>query len=260
MIVNIINAFNIIAMLFGVVASLFSMKEGKRPMRLVLFGFAMACFFLSDVYWIIYDAMYPDKAMPFAANEIAEWAFFLLMGAALLADLPKKRVNAVQEIVLAGIFVAGNAGVWILATGEWVQDILTGLTLGYFICCIMARMRYSESFSKTAWRVLAAAALCVLVTQYICMLAKPPYAAYAENVCYAVLFIGIAFLLAASLWEILRGKKADRAVCMSFGLFAWSVIALYLGSNEIVYNTFYVSCSIAVILSLFALRKEVMAQ
>lgn len=260
MIVSVLILFNIFVMVCSLLAVIFAMKEGIRSMRLILFGFAVACGFLSNVYWLIYDFMYPDKIMPFAANEIAEWALFMLLGASLVADLPKKRINPVQEILLATLFVAGNTGVWILASGEWVQDILTGLTLGYFICCIMYRMRYSEQFTKLAWRILACAALAVLVTQYICMLADAPYAVYAENVCYAVLLIGIVFLLVSSVKELTRGKNPELAVCLSYGMIAWCLISMYLGSSDLFYGIAYASCSVAIILTMIAMRKEVLSR
>ena len=55
----------------------------KRDARTVLFAFAVASVLLSNLYWLAYDILRPGTRMPFAANEIGEWALFLLLGAAV---------------------------------------------------------------------------------------------------------------------------------------------------------------------------------
>ena len=93
-------------------------------------AFALACLLLSDLYWIAWALLEPEARMPFAVNEIGECAVFLLLAAAMrtqLADAPR---FAGARTLLPALFTACNVGLWIAWSGEWRQDVVTGLTLG----------------------------------------------------------------------------------------------------------------------------------
>ena len=91
--------------------------SGMREVRTVLFAFAVASVLLSNLYWLAYDILRPGTRMPFAANEIGEWALFLLLGAAL--NTQSERMNAKREMLFAALFTAANAALWIAWSGEW---------------------------------------------------------------------------------------------------------------------------------------------
>ena len=127
----------------------------KREARTVLFAFAVASVLLSNLYWLAYDILRPGTRMPFAANEIGEWALFLLLGAAVRTQ-PEVH-SAKREVFCAALFTAANVALWIAWSGEWIQDILTGAAFGYFLCMLAAQLRQEEAFPVWEWRLLGVA-------------------------------------------------------------------------------------------------------
>ena len=69
------------------------LKAG-RSVELVSFTFATAAMLLSLLYWLAFDILYPGQRMPFAANEIAEWAMFLSFASTLKPMLGEFYDNA----------------------------------------------------------------------------------------------------------------------------------------------------------------------
>ena len=255
------EAFLIVHMfviLYTLTDSFLLLRKGIQSIRLVLFGFATSCMFLSDAYWMIYDFMYADAPMPFAANEIAEWSMFLLLGASLTTGLVRKRISVWKEVAGAIIFIAANTAVWILASGEWIQDILTGITLGYFACCTVIRMKYSGRYTPVHWWIYGAGCAIVIATQMVCTFAPEPVSVYAENGCYAVLLIGTVLLLIRTIVSLFREKDTDGGVCSAFSLFIWALISLYLSSNAVVYMIYLAITSLNVFVAYSSLKREVL--
>lgn len=250
--------FQMLVILYALTDSFLLLRKGHQSIRLVLFGFAVSCTFLSDAYWLIYDFMYADEPMPFAANEIAEWSMFLLLGASLTTGLVRQRISVWKELAGTLLFVAGNTAVWILASGEWVQDILTGITLGYLMCCIVIRMKYSGVYSHIYWLIYGAGCTIVIATQMVCTFAPEPINEYAEYGCYAVLLTGAVLLLVRTVGSLMRDTKTDRGVCAAYSLFAWVLISLYLSSNFVVYVIFFALTSVNILLTYCSLKKEVL--
>ena len=136
--------------------------------------------------------------MPFAANEIREWAMFLLLGAALTARHPIRFQSAKREIVGAVLFAAACTALWIAWSGEWVQDILTGVSFGYLLCALVSRIRQEEAYSDRDWLRLGTAC-CVLIAAQTAIFFVPGSAAKPLDLfCYVLLFAAaLAFLARA---------------------------------------------------------------
>ena len=124
------TAFHILVMLFVLIFAVRRIVFGERKMKLVYFAFGMTSFLLSDLYWLVYGVVRPGTRMPFAANEIAEWAMFLMFAASLDAAVPKPRRLPPGKMLAAAIFTLGNTLLWIGWSGEWIQDVLTGVCVG----------------------------------------------------------------------------------------------------------------------------------
>ena len=129
-------------------------ESSGRSMTAVFFTFAAVSLLVSNLYWIAYDLMRPGTRMPFAANELGEWAAFLLLSTSLLCALRERFGEAGKEMLCAGAFVAASTVLWIAWSGEWIQDILTGAAFGYFLCMLAAQIRYTEAFPAWEWRLL----------------------------------------------------------------------------------------------------------
>ena len=136
---TILELFYIVVSITVLICCIRTIRQGERYIPLIFFAFAIACFIICGFYWMTYVQLRPDTRMPFAANEIAEWAIFLLLGEALRTGSPGNRIRMNGEVLLAALFVAANTMLWIAWSGEWIQDVLTGLSLGYYICNIVSR-------------------------------------------------------------------------------------------------------------------------
>ena len=268
--IGVVLLFIIGVLLYVLGYSVWMLKKGVHSMRLILFGFAMACALLSYTYWCIFDLMYADeeKALPFAANELGEWALFLLLGATLTFGLAKKRVSLFLEMEIMLFFVAVNVTLWIHWNGEWMQDIVTGLVMAYLLSAIIRRMKYSGKFTRKQWILLALGGYLAVAFQIVavwtepyiqgCFIIEPPLHDWAEKIGYVYLLVVSLVLLGVSLAELLKKGSAERSICLSFMSIAFCTFSMYM-SDGIWYILEMFGSTLAFLLMFFSLRKEVVA-
>ena len=251
-----LNLFETAVLLFVFLGTIRPLVRGGRSLRMVFFAFAVACALLSNFYWLAYDILRPGTRMPFAANEIGEWALFLLLGASLRIE--SRLSHAKWEMLCAALFAAANAALWIAWSGEWVEDILTGAAFGYFLCCLVAMIKQEGAFSVREWRLLGAACLVLIAAQTATFSAPDTMRRPLDLFCYILLFAVAAFLLLRAIWELRSGGQAPLAVCRTFAAFAWGVAAMYMSAGG-----FYIAALLLTTLCwpmlLLALRKEAAA-
>lgn len=226
----------------------------KRSMRLVFFSFSAACYLFSDIYWLVYGLMRPESRMPFAANEICEWAMFLLAAASLNAKPLTEAVSARREMIGAALFTAANTALWIAWSGEWGQDLLTGVCFGYYLCCLTAHMKRDGVFAPWEWRLFSLGCIVLLAAQAGIFFVPEGIKAPLDLFCYALLFGGSAFLMVKTLLALKRGAP----VCLSFAAMAWTTVTMYMSGGG-----FYLAAAVLGVLCfplmLAALRKEAAA-
>lgn len=256
--VALFTLFQIIVLLFVLAGVLFILRQGRKSVRMVFFGMAMACSLLSDVYWLTFDFLYGEKRLPFAANELAEWALFLLVGKLLITELTGERVSVWKEVTSMTVFSAFNAAMWIYWSGEWVQDIVTGITLGYCLCGLAIRMKTTGGISRKERTLLGIACAIIVTLQVISIHAAEPAGVWFETACYIFLMIGLAVLTVCAVTEIFIKDGTERAVCASFALLVWCLVSMYMSAG-VWYYICYVGTSVAFLLMFFAMWKEVNA-
>ena len=122
-------------------------------MTVTLFLFAMVSLLLVHAYWLSYTLMHPEIRMPFAANEIGEISVFLLLSAMMDSVFREIKVSAKREIIFTIFFSAASVALWIVWTGEWIQDIIDGAAFGYFLCVCVRALKQSNALKKIEWRV-----------------------------------------------------------------------------------------------------------
>ena len=230
--------------------------SGKREVRTVLFAFAVASVLLSNLYWLAYDILRPGTRMPFAANEIGEWALFLLLGAAL--NTQSERLTPNREMLFAALFTAANAALWIAWTGEWVDDILTGAAFGYFLCSLTAQIRQAEGFPVWEWRLLSVSCPVLVAVQTAIFFVPKPMKQPLDLFCYCLLFAVAAVLLIRALRSLGKGERASSAVLESFAAYAWTTITQYMSSGGFYIAALLLS-TLCFPIMLMALKKEVSA-
>ena len=244
-----------LSVLIGAVRML---HAGRRVLVVVFFAFAVASCLFSTLYWIVYDLLRPGTRMPFAANEICEWAQFLLLASSLRADFPE-RISLRKALLPAALFAAANTALWIAWSGEWVQDILTGFSLGWLLCVLISCFLASGALSRAEWFVLGAAAFLVIALQTATFLVPAAASQFLSLFC-SVLLLAVAVLL--PLKAVLSYRKGGRALpcfCLSYASFGWSIVVMYMSDNAV----YYIALSLSILcypLMLWAIRKEVAAE
>lgn len=250
------NLFFTAILLLVFLGTLQLLASEKRDARTVLFAFAVASVLLSNLYWLAYDILRPGTRMPFAANEIGEWALFLLLGAALhtRSEVP----SAKREVFCAALFTAANVALWIAWSGEWIQDILTGAAFGYFLCTLAAQIRQEDAFPVWEWRLLGVSCLVLIVAQTATFFVPEPVKQPLDLFCYCLLFVVLTVLIIRALRSLRSGEQSPSAVPEAFVAYAWASITQYMSSGW-----FYIAALLLATLCfpmmLLALRKEVTA-
>ena len=250
------NLFFTAMLLLVFLGTLRLLGSGKREARMVLFAFAVASVLLSNLYWLAYDILRPGTRMPFAANEIGEWALFLLLGAAL--NTQSERLAPKREMLFAALFTIANAALWIAWSGEWVDDILTGAAFGYFLCSLAAQIKLAEVFPAWEWRLLGVACPVLLAAQTAIFFVPEPMKQPLDLFCYCLLFAVMAVLLIRGLRSLRSGEGASPAVLDAFAAYAWTTITQYMSSGWF-YITALMLAALCFPLMLLALKKEVTA-
>ena len=228
----------------------------KFTARIVFFTLAAACILLCDLYWLAYDILRPETRMPFAANEIGEWALFLLLGAALNSGKPIRFREAKWEMLCAVLFSAANAALWIAWSGEWVQDILTGLAFAYFLCALVSQIKTEELFSVSHLRMLGILCVFLIAGQTATFLVPESVRRPLDLLCYGFLFAVAFWLLVRTVRAIIKNDDPARGVCDTFIVFAWVVVTMYMSEGGF-YAVAYGLSAICFPLMFLALKKEV---
>lgn len=248
-----LNLIHTAALLLVFLGMIRLIAGGKRGVKTVFFAFAVACALLSNFYWLAYDVLRQGFRMPFAANEIGECAMFLLLGASLRRSTLRQPVD--RDIIGTVLFTAANAALWIAWSGEWMQDILTGAAFGYFLCCLVLRIRQEDAFPVWEWRFLGIACVMLLAAQTAIFFVPEPVRHPLDLFCYFLLFSTAAVLLARALILLREDGQGSSALLCAFAAFAWTVVAMYMSEGG-----FYVAANLLNTLSLpmiyLVLRKE----
>lgn len=249
----ILNLFQTVVMLLVFIETLRFLGAGKGSTVTVFFAFAVASALLSSLYWLAYDILRPGTRMPFAANEIGEWALFLMLGASLS---PKPgRPSAKTEMFCAALFAAANVALWIAWSGEWVEDILTGAAFGYLLCCLVARIRQEGYYSAWEWRLLAILCPLLIAAQTATFFVPEALRGPLDLFCYALLLAGAALFLAQAIRSLRKDCSAEESICRCYAAHVWVITMLYMSEGG-----FYIAAlamsALCFVGSLLALKKE----
>ena len=254
--IDFIFTFILIASLVGVMIGAVLLARNKnRFLTVVFFASGVICSLLSTVYWLVYDLLRPETRMPFAANEIAEWAMLLLFASCLTTVFPARNFSP-SWLIPTALFAVANTALWIGWSGEWVEDILTGLCFGWFLCCTVGAMKQSGALKKGEWIALTAVAFVIVLLQALTFVLPENLTAVFDILCGVLLFSVALFLLVRTLL-CLSGK--DKGMSLSFALVAWSMVTMYMTGGGW-YLAAVVFLSVSLPLILWMLKKEVTAK
>ena len=229
----------------------------RQPRSMLVFFSLLAAVSIvfSNLYWITYDLMRPGVRMPFAANEISEGAIFLLFVSALMSAVRVKLRDALPLVLLTMAFTLANVLFWIGWSGEWFQDIFTGLVLGYFLCIIAAALKKENACSRHEWWGIGILSAVLVLGQTGTFLAPKPVRHPLDLACYACMQIGAIFFFILRFRAGRAGKNPETVLILSFAFFAWMSVSMYMSAG-----IFYVAAELELCLSLLllltAIRKK----
>lgn len=246
---------HIITLCYVIICSaLFTFKNAPSLLTM-FFTFSMSSFLMSDLYWFSYTSLRPEVRMPFAANEIGEWATCLLMIAALSSVIDKRTTSPKSQIFFAWIFAAANTILWISWSGEWIQDIITGLVMGYFLCTLVHAEFNVRSFSKTELRYICYTAILMIIMQASVFFIPSAISSFINTSSYVLMSISIFYLYIKCIRTLKNPVNTKATLTLSFISFFWTTICLWM-SDGFFYLIFLVSNMLMLPLMLEAMKQE----
>ncbi len=203
----------------------------QRSVAAAFFTFATASNLMSLLYWVVYDFLRPNVRMPFAANEFGEIGGYLLLASALNAMFQGRFAAARKQIVCTAFFAAASVALWIAWSGEWLEDILTGLSFGYLLCVCVRSLQQSVVFSQRDWRLLGGGVALLLLLQGLTFALPVPWRQAADYGAYGVMFAIIVW----GAWRLIRmlRRSGDCAAkfAMAASCWAWTTSTMYMSSG-----------------------------
>ena len=226
-----------------------------RSLQVVFFTFAIASALLSNIYWVTYDILIPDKRMPFAANEIAEWATLLLYGSSLMSASGIRTASAKLHMFLSALLVAANTVLWIAWSGEWIQDILTGLSMGYFFCCLVYVLKHTEALNRAEWTLTAFACCGAPAVQAVSFFVPGETVAVLDIISFSLIFSCILYFFIRMVAMYIRKAEQDRRHYISFLAYSLSQLTMYMSSDSF-YTIALISFTLCFPLMFYTIIKE----
>lgn len=227
----------------------------RRSMAPVFFTFAIVSLLMSSLYWLAYELLRPEIRMPFAANEFGEIGGFLLLASALNAVFRGRFAAARLEIVCAAVFSVACTALWIGWSGEWIEDVLVGLSFGYYLCVCVRSLKQSDALSVPEWRLLGGVAGLLLLLQGLTFVLPAPWSSYADYGAYAVMFSVLLCSLVKLIRTLRKGQDPAAQFALAAACLGWSVSTMYM-SADLFYLAALMSYMLCVPLMLIALRRE----
>ena len=250
-------SLSILAALWSIWQSVQLLRENRSPVAALFYTFSLVSILLSDFYWIAYVAIRPNTRMPFAVNEIGEWAFYLLLAASLASVFRGRTAAAAREMIMAAIFAAASATLWIGWSGEWVQDIITGIVCGYFFCVIVRALRASDICSSREWASLGSLCLILIILQALTFVLPQGARQIADVCCYILMFAGIIAFYTKTIREWKRQAPPEALFCLCCATIAWGESCMYM-SAEPMYFAAEAAVTIMIPIMTLSFRKVVM--
>ena len=200
-------------------------------MTVIFFLFAMVAMLINITYWIAYDFIRPGTRMPLAANEIGEAAAFLLLASALSTAVPSDGMRRTKEMIGTVVFAAANVALWIGWSGEWIQDILAGVVLGYLLCVVVRSALQTDAFSRKEWIAILAGSALLIAAQAGTFFAPAPMDRILDLLGYCLLFAGLIWFMVKSFLSLQRGGDIKRSTALAFAAYAWGTCTIYMSAG-----------------------------
>ena len=253
---DILVIIQIILLLFFVIR-LVERRDTTRSMTALLFVFGSATYIITDLYWLAHLLVKAGATPLFSAAEIGIAGVFLLYGAALSVSgnnesgIEPKQLSL--PVIAAILFTAANTACWYGWNGGWIRDLITGVSMAYFLVVIVAGLYEREALSKKGWIITGILAATLMAFEAGSIFATGTWVPVLEVCRYTLWVAGLVFIIIKmrQVWH----SDAQKALFFSFALFLWSVFILYLSSNTI-YDIIAILVDVCLVPMYLMIRKE----
>jgi len=204
----------------------------------VFISFFFALWFLADIYWLVYDILRSDARMPFAANQFAEAAMMLTLAAALNSAVPHGTRAAVRQVICGSLFAVSNVVLWIAWSGEWVQDVITGLAFVWLISSVVCSLKVVHALTKMEWMSLGIFCVLLITGQGLTFFFEDPVKSSIDIGCYVLLSLGILYWLVKLFVSFKRKHTAQRLMALAMTNIVWIIAAIFMSSG-LIYTIYF---------------------
>ena len=205
--------------------------ESGRNITAVFLSFCFALWLLTDLYWLIYDLMRPETRMPFAANEIGEAAVFLMAAATINSAVRHRARLPLGFLVGTLLFAGSNAVLWILWSGEIVQDVIVGAVFAWLFYSIVRSLRSERLLTRPEWILLGVLCIALIACQALTFIVPQDVKNIPDLCAYILLAAGIVFFT-YKLFRAFRGKLPYAQLFLSFALTIWITTSKYMSGGS----------------------------
>ncbi len=206
-------------------------RESGQAILAVFLTFILSLWLLTDLYWVIYDFIRHDSRMPFAANEIGEAAIFLMEGAMLRSLARGWKGLLLTQAIGALVFAACNVALWIVWSGEWVDDLFVGMAFAGFLVQAARALASNRSLISREWALLGIGCALLIVGQGLTFLVTGTTKAALDTGCSVLLAAGTLWWAAKALLTWRKDAGDVSLLCLVFAWIAWVVIAKYMSAG-----------------------------
>lgn len=233
-------------------------QKTKDNLYLIFLALFFATMLLSELYYFTHTYLREGIRVPFAANDIADFGAFLLIGTALSSALGKPRRGLAGVTAAALAFAAANVALWIGWSGEWLRDILGGLSWGWFLCVCFRSLAQTEAGSRGERIALWALCALLIAVQTATFFVPEKLRVPLDRAATALMSAAAAWFLVRILLALRRGRSPEKALSLSFTGYLWTTVCLYM-SEGLPYDIFANLVTLQLLLILLAVRKKVRA-
>lgn len=221
----------ILVLLFCIVEMIRIVDYSSGSVPVIYYSFGLTGFLVSDFYWFAYEFMYPNTRLPFAVNEVGEWAGLLLLSVSLTTLFKGEFRIVIHEIFIVSAFTAISVILWIAWSGEWFEDIISGLVCGYFFCVVVLSMLLTDVLTKKQWISFTLLAWMLIICQILTFYVPEDIYPYVDGLCYTLMITGIIGFVIELLKKCRRHDSYEKRLTLAFGGAAWGISSMYMSSG-----------------------------
>ncbi len=226
----VVNGLQVAVILYCIVRSLNGLRSQTHPLVSVFFALGLLCFFVNDLYWLTHLMMGKGAYPPFSACDISAIGLYLLLSSALDVVFREDTRDVRVVTIPAVVFAACNTALWIIWSGEWFQQIVSGLAFACLLFSSARGLKCSGALSRREWRFLAAACGFLIPAEAVLPLLSGGVYKAVDLLCYGVMFGFMAFFLLRTIHEHRHGSS-DAALGIAFAGYSWALVTLYLSAE-----------------------------